>query len=479
MNRGSGRRSMITSLGPLRQTRRPLSVITAAALVAATLAGACGADGTPGRSEAPLATPLASAFTGPSAPPPTSGGWVCLGGPCPSDASAVTPVPAGPPTPTAGPETANVEGYRAITLPRTGVRTVPLVPKFMFHRLDSDGPLVVLDESGGCRYTREDGTVRSATTTACRSILLVDLQAGTFSTLQRAPEGWITWLPAISGRRVAWLEYHMEGPLDTGPLDWRVLLADLDAGTTRVVDSGVQRDVPPGATYGASWPELDLDGDRLAYAIEDPAHGSDGWKIVVRSVSTGAVEREVATELPVYDLALDGPDVAWSEGRIDPDIGFTYDTRLMVSMAARPGPRKVADHAYEVDFDAGRLAWGQDTPVTVTGAAQHTRIWTATVPDFEPEPASPIPQQGIERYQAWPQTGSGFVTWESYRFSEADISLNADMLCFWNPADGHAYEVNPTRGADLTSSDGGWFVWTDLRLETPTVSGIPISELLP
>jgi hypothetical protein len=186
-----------------------------------------------------------------------------------------------------------------------------------------------------------------------------------------------------------------------------------------------------------------------------------------------------STYLHVYDVAVHGGDVAHTEGRIDLDGGFIYDTRLMVSTAARPAPRKIADHAYEVDFDAGRLAWGQDSPVTVTGAAQHTRIWTAPSPDFKPEPASPVPQRGLERYQAWPKTGGGFVTWESYRFSETDPSLNADKFCFWNPADGHACEVNPTRGANLTSSKGGRFVWIDWRPETPTVSGIRVADIGP
>jgi len=57
------------------------------------------------------------------------------------------------------------------------------------------------------------------------------------------------------------------------------------------------------------------------------------------------VERTIATSEHVYDLALDGADVAWTEGKIDPDVGFTYDTRLMISTAARPTPRRIAAHA--------------------------------------------------------------------------------------------------------------------------------------
>jgi hypothetical protein len=358
------------------------------------------------------------------------------------------------------------------------VHTVRLVPHFGgFHRWDSDGPLVVLDETGACSFTHADGSISAESSLACRSIVLVNLAKGTFTTLQQAPYGWRAWTPVISTGHVAWLEYHYEGREDTGPLDWRILVADLATGTTRTVASGVHRQLLAGGSGNAAWPTLDLDGDRLAYATEDPARPASGWKIVVLSLSTGTVEKEIAAGLEVYDLAIDRGDVAYTEGKIDPDVGFTYATRLMVSTAARPTPRKVADNAYVVDFDAGRLAWGQDSPITVTGAAQHTRIWTATSPDFKPKPASPVPQRGLERYQAWPKTSGGFVTWESYRFSETDPSLNADKFCFWNPANGKAYEVNPTGGATLTSSGGGWFVWIDDRPETPTVSGIPIADI--
>ncbi len=485
MRYGNGSAARRAVLSPSATARGPLPAIVWLALVAATLAGACGGGARPTPSpiaSAPTAgrtpDPAPSPPPGPSASPVATPAWVCLGGPCPSNVEPGSPAPAGTATPSAGLTTVNAEGYRAITLPGTGVHSVPLVSHFGgFHRFDSEGPLVVLDETGACSFTHADGTISAESSLACRSIVLVDLVAGTFTTLQQAPFGWRAWLPVISADRVAWIEYHSEGREDTGPLDWRILLTDLASGATRTVASGVHRQLPAGGSGSASWPALDLDGDRLAYATEDPARPASGWKIVVLSLSTGTVEREIAAGLNVYDVAIDGGDVAWTEGKIDPHVGFTYATRLMVSTAARPAPRKIADHAYEVAFDAGRLAWGQDSPVTITGAAQHTRIWTATSPDFKPKPASPVPQRGLERYQAWPKTGGGFVTWESYRFSETDQSLLADKFCLWNPADGHAYEVNPTRGANLTSSTGGWFVWIDWRQDPPTVSGIPIAEI--
>jgi hypothetical protein len=117
------------------------------------------------------------------------------------------------------------------------------------------------------------------------------------------------------------------------------------------------------------------------------------------------------------------------------------------------------------------------SPASVTGAAQHTRIWTASGRDFTPRSASPVPNRAASDNQARPETGGGFVTWESYGFSGTDLSLKADKSCFWNCADGHAWEVNPTSGATLTRSVGGWFVWIDDRPAAPIFFGIRRADI--
>jgi len=392
----------------------------------------------------------------PSAPHPTrtTGPTVPTSTPTATQSAAASGATEDPVTP---------EGYRRIILPSTDVQTVTLVDHFRFHRIDSDGPLVVVDQGARPPFTTG------------RSIYLVDLAAGTTSALREAPEGFRAWIPAISGRRVAWIEWHYEGPDNSGALEWHIIATDIDGASTWTVASGVQRRA--GASFGAAWPALDLDGDRLAYAIEDPARAPSGWKILVVSVPGGIVERVIPTDLPVYDLALDRADVAWTEGRTDPGIGFTYDTRLMVSAAAQPAPREIARNAFEVAFGDGRLAWSQDAPTRVTGAAEGTRIWTASPPDFRAEPASPEPGHGTEQRQAYPATGDGFVTWQSYRFSETDVSVLGDRFCVWDPARRTAFELLDVRPVGpLGSVGGGWFVWLNERLEPPTVSGIRIAD---
>ena len=389
----------------------------------------------------------------------------------PSSSSLISPVAAtrpptatGIPVPTASASALNPEGYQVVRLSAAAVRTVSLPWNFRFHRIDSDGSLVVLDE------------MPLFTTTKARSIYVIDLQRGSTRVLSPpAPDGWLAWFPAISGHQVAWIDYRNEGSNDTGPLDWRIELADLTRHTSRTLASGIQR--RSGTGFGASWPAMDLDGNRLAYAIEDPAHPPNGWEIRVVSVPTGAVERTVPTDLPVYGLAISGQDVAYSEGKIDPQEGFTYATRLFISRPTDPAPVQLASNAYEVAFEDGRLAWSQDEPTTlVSGAAHGTRIWTAALPELRPEPAAPPPGHGTEQYQAWPRTGSGFITWDSARLSVTDTSVNGDRFAVWDPHDRIAYELDPSPGAIISSAGGGWLVWVNERLEVPTISGIPIRQ---
>lgn len=450
-------------------THAHFATVTRVAFVFGFLVSACG-GGAGFTASAPAPEPTPGLLPSPLASPDAGTGiWTCLpGAPCPSTGN---PAPSPPASQAASAAEVNPEGYRTITPDAKDVATVQLEPRFSFHRLDSEGPLVVLDESL-CYWAS-----RSVTLTACRSIVLVDLEAETYGILDKAPEGWIAWMPAISDRRVVWLELHSQGPDNTGALDWRIQMTTLDHRDTETLVSGVQQRSEP--TSSTAWPALDIDGDQLAYAIEDPSSPPTGWKIVVISLTNGAVERVIPTDLPVYDLAVDGSYVAYTEGHIDPDAGFTYDTRLMVADVGDAVPREIAKDTFEVDMDDGRVAWSQDSPKGVIGAAQGTRIWTAMAPEFDPEPASPVPQQGDEHHQAWPTTGDGLVTWDSYRFSETDVSVNGDRVGVWNPASRRAYEVDVDRGGVLSSVGGGWLVWVNdyYTDEGPPVSGIRITDV--
>jgi hypothetical protein len=292
-----------------------------------------------------------------------------------------------------------------------------------------------------------------------RAVRLLDLSSGASRDLSAAPAGWHAWNPSISGTMVAWIDWRYEEPNDTGALDWRIEVQDVrqDGGAARTVASG------------ASWPALDLDGDRLVYAVEDEAGASDGWKVVVQALA-GPIADTLRTSEPVFDLAASGGAVAWTQGPIDPVVGYTTDTTLYVARGSPLVATRVASDAYDLALEDGRVAWTQDTPGG-RGAAVGSRIWSADVATLTAQPVSPPPGGGTEQRQEWPATGDGIVTWGSSRLSLADPSVNGDRLAAWTPALGRAVELLPSEGAILSGVNGGWVVWVDGRTEPQTVSG--------
>jgi len=375
----------------------------------------------------------------------------------PTRPAMTAPTATSTPARTGGSATADPEGYIPVVVPASAITTVELPAGFGFHRLDSDGPLVVLDQ------------VASVSPAAGRSIYLVDLANATMRTLTDAPSGYTVWAPAISGSVVAWLEWHYEGQSDTGACDWRIRVEDVSAsGLARTVASGVQRRA--GTGFGASWPALDLDGDRVVYAIEDPSAAPDGWQIIVRTLA-GDVLKTIHVPEPVYDLAASDGAIAWTEGRTDPKLGYTTATHLFVAQGSATTGTELASDAYEVALDAGRLVWTKDSPGG-QGAAIGTRMWSTSLDSLAPMAVSPPPGQGTEQLQEWPATGDGIVTWGSARVSMADPTQNGDRLGVWSPTTAHAVEIHPTPGAILSGAGGGWVVWVDYRSDPPTVSGI-------
>ncbi len=368
------------------------------------------------------------------------------------------PSPVGPPATADALASPDAEGYAPFALPMGAVHTAVLPAGFGLHRLDSDGPRVVLDQRAS---------------SVAQSVQYLDLEKGVDRLLAPAPAGYQVWSPAISGTFAAWIEWHCEGANDTGACDWRIVVQDVSgAGAARTVASGVQRRA--GAGFGASWPALDLDGDRVVYAIEDPAADASGWQIVVRTLA-GDVVATMHTEQPVYDLAASDGAIAWTEGAIDPGLGYTTATHLMVARAGASSGTPLASNAYEVALDRGRVAWSQDAPAG-NGAAIGSQIWSADLGTLTPEMVSPA-SAGTEQHQEWPSTGDGLVTWGSERLSMADPSLNGDRLAIWSSTIGRALELQPTPGAILSNAGGGWIVWVDDHADPQTVSGISEAEL--
>jgi hypothetical protein len=341
------------------------------------------------------------------------------------------------------------------------------------HDMSSDGPRAVLDELGA--PARGHG----------QDIWLVDLAAGTVTTVATAPAGYVAWAPDISGDRIVWTEWlYADAASWSGSLSWRVRGLDLASGTSTTIAHGTNtRLVSNNGTGGlqAVPPLAQVDGDTVAYTLEDPTPARpDGWKIIIASLPDGHVERSVTTAQAIYSLALANGAVAYSEGRLDLPGSFTYATRLMLSTADRPTPREIAKDTFTVVMAGDRLAWVSDPMASQgqIGLAQSPQILTAAIGSPTPTPASVTPDGVAEKGAYWPAAGDGFVSWADDQDTGPGRhpDPNGDHLVVWSERSGEAVQLEPTAGMIVTGVGGGWLTWyNDWKSPTIFVAGIPIA----
>ena len=339
-----------------------------------------------------------------------------------------------------------------------GISVVMLPSTYNYHTMTAYGALAVLDD------VQVEGSLAS-------DVILVDLAHGSWKVLATAASGFHPWNPVIGTGKVAWVEWRYEVPPTSGPCDWRIVVMDMGAGQSRVIASGVNSRLdgdggPPPAM------DMELDGTRLAYAVQDPTASRPwGWQIKVVDLATGKTERSVTTQEEIYDLGLSGAVIAYSEGFVNPDTGSIYRTRMMVSTLEQPTPHQIAADAYFLSFRQGRLAWMGDTSgeSSQTGQAIAPRVWAASGPSWTPVPVTPqAPAARIP--QEWPASSANAV---SYALDDL-TGPGASALWLWDARTGQAQPVPGSDGAMDSGLGGGWLIWVGGVGQEVKVSGMPL-----
>jgi hypothetical protein len=220
----------------------------------------------------------------------------------------------------------------------------------------------------------------------------------------------------VAGSRAAWADWTCESswpsPMPTEqahPLpqvrcsSWRVVLADLDTGVTRIAAQGSNPDVinDPQAQDAAvpMVPTVALGDDALAYTTGDFTHGIE---LNLLTPSSGAT-RALPLDGPLEEIRWAGQDLAWVE---DADLHaagtgpggyanpYYLESKLMVLPKDVAAPRQIADGAYWLDAETGQIAWD-------TGGNE---VWTVTSPYWQ---AGPI---GYES-NSGPFVSGGWLGW--------------------------------------------------------------------
>ena len=347
------------------------------------------------------------------------------------------------------------------------LKLVRLPEGMQAHRLAASGSQVVFDEIG---YGGDAGQGRS--------IHLAELASGTTRVIGTAAGADAAWVPDIDGHVVAWTEWHYPVLNGGGELTWHVISLDLNSGLKSTVASGMNRRLEGPAAIP---PLVQVSGDRIAYTIEDPTPDRPfGWKIEIRSLTTGALEREYSTDESIYQMALSGSNVLYSEGLVDQDLNFKYHTRLMLATPSSSRPLHVADDAFEVALDSSRFAWVADVASSQgqVGLAQHPRVMTATIDD--PTPVAISIDAGPQvRGSVWPSTADGRVVWSDDE-QVGPETLPGNYLATWTP-DRPASVLKGVLTIVPLLGGSGWISWYDDSASgiNAVIRGGELAKLLP
>lgn len=165
------------------------------------------------------------------------------------------------------------------------------------------------------------------------------------------------------------------------PRAWRILVALLDSsgkpGPLTEFATGDSATVFSGPMGGegcpaTSAPRVSVSDGMIAYAIDDPTSRRPyGTRILVRSLSTGAITRDLSTPTRVLSLQLAGTTVAWLEA--DGDWPMAIPLRIWAD--GTPDPQNVEVFATPGD----QMSWSLPRFSLTKGAVAWERFGTGQI----------------------------------------------------------------------------------------------------
>ena len=334
-----------------------------------------------------------------------------------------------------------------MTLDPSVIRSIPLAdgtPGQLGPRLagiSGDGNDVVVTDLATGSVTSVSAHVRGH-----QEVLSVELSG---NHLVWATGAWASYEPGVAPCSVG------------GAVSWTVWARDLEAGTDAEIAMGKNTDTESCAAY---CPDIAVDGDLLAYAVEDHERASkEATTLVIRSLVTGEIVRTVDTDLYIEDLAISDEDVAFIDGHLSTDPYSDIESpRLIVSTTDSPALRLIETGQYvdSLSFVNGRLAWLGDE-------ADDEEVWTADVKDLKPVA---LTHDGDRRYSD-PYSSGDYVVWSDgplYYFgtridvwSQHDSTIHS-VVPFPSSYSSTGEPLAPEPGAGEVYSawvDGSWLLW--------------------
>ena len=283
-----------------------------------------------------------------------------------------------------------------------------------------------------------------------QTVWLIDLATGQRKALNQAEPHVGTLGPRVSGNDVVWSAGNEVG---SKRLTWRLMHFDLSTGATDTIDHGINTRLEDGSPSG---PATALDAGTVAYTVESATAAYPyGWKIVLRRLSDGVVEREIQTRYAVWEMAIQDGNVLYNE--VPPQESGATVGGLMLSTAQHPDPVQIGDNGGGLAIDGERIVWDGSARISPNSDVTENGVFTATFSDLTPVPlARGTDNEDGARYSTG---GDGLVAW-------TESSPPYDKLYMWDSATGRTYEVvgqfdtlSHLHGTFLPSIAGGWLTW--------------------
>jgi hypothetical protein len=236
----------------------------------------------------------------------------------------------------------------------------------------------------------------------------------------------------------------------------------------RQIATGTNTDV---AGCSALPPALAVDGDQVAYSVEDARPGlAHATKIIVHAIASNQDVRTISSDQTVGEIDMSKGDLIYIDGTPSPDpYGWLDNTGLMLAPADGSDPTFVTIGPESASLSDGRIVW------TNFPRAGFPQIWTNAVE----APAIRLVYRERDTFRGGRASGSGNLV---------TFATSAGMQ-IWDATTERTYSAAPsgTAGSSLTSavnvvsSEGGWLVWAGYREVdgkiVQSLQGLPLDQV--
>lgn len=281
----------------------------------------------------------------------------------------------------------------------------------------------------------------------------------------------VPWNVSTNGRQVVWGDLTPRG---AGHADWSINAYDIGSAGTTTVDSG--QSVRAGDTWDTPV-ALSVDGSVVAYAIGAATRDKPfASKVIIRDLDSGSILRQFDTDLLVFDIAVSGRDVAYSEGTVTSgQVQLLDNSHLMLWRDGDEAPVELAKNTFQVSFDANRVIWIEGPSDAEIGPATAEDVRKVELPSLDPANLSRPSTDPSVASSFLPVAAEGYATW-------TESSGRDERLILWNSKTSTSQEVASAKVTFYPSLGGDWLVWqayADVRpgYESNGLFGLDLSTL--